>query len=364
MRFLAVLLFCCLVFVTPSRSETLWLLEDPTYFFSYQLKADYQQNQLCLSSSFFERIKQFFAHKKGCYPVIYKTKTAIKFQTPKAIQTYSQTRQNKDVYELIQDSQVFFDKPKKIAILYISTGRYIYFWERFYQETQKYFLPRHEKTYFLFTDHDELEVPQNVVKIHQDQLKWPYITLMRYHMFLSIEEKLKEFDYIYFMNGTLLPVKEINEEIFPTPKQKITVSLNAWWYRMAPFQCVYDRNEESPAYVAPLKGKYYLAGGFNGGIASEFLKLSHRLKQMTDEGLEKNIIPRWHDESIINRWLVDVWPFQKPLLLMPTYILPEEGYFTVDEFKDMPDMIVLDKKRYGAYYEWFRGEPPKRWWQR
>lgn len=43
-------------------------------------------------------------------------------------------------------------KMKKIAILYICTGKYDIFWEDFYKTSEKYFLNNSEKHYFVFTD--------------------------------------------------------------------------------------------------------------------------------------------------------------------------------------------------------------------
>ncbi len=111
-----------------------------------------------------------------------------------------------EVYHYLTDYYPKDKEKKKVAILYIATGRYIKFWDGFYQAMEKYFLPRHEKTYFLFTDHEFQSVEKNVVKIKQKQFPWPYITLKRFHFFDGIKKQLKEFDYIYFLNGTMLPV--------------------------------------------------------------------------------------------------------------------------------------------------------------
>ena len=182
----------------------------------------------------------------------------------------------KDDFEVFRYLSTNYPKSlerKKVAILYISTGKYIRFWENFYNAMEKYFLPRHEKTYFLFTDHDFLEVANNVVKVHQDQLPWPYVTLKRFHFFNRIKEQLKEFDYIYFLNGTMLPIAEIDEEIFPTEKQEIMVTLHPGAWRKNKFYHTYDRNPKSKAYISEYEGKYYVMGGFNGGTSKGFLTL-------------------------------------------------------------------------------------------
>lgn len=102
-------------------------------------------------------------------PVLRKTDKTISVAS---IDGYKQYLYDKDLstYRLVQESKVKYTNPKNVAVLYIATGKYIVFWENFYKQTEKYFLPRHKKTYFLFTDHDDLKVPENVVKIHQDQL--------------------------------------------------------------------------------------------------------------------------------------------------------------------------------------------------
>ena len=158
-----------------------------------------------------------------------RTKNTFSIKTPLGVDVFVHIKNN--VYELVQSSRVLYKNPQKVAILYMAIGKYIQFWDGFYQAMEKYFLPRHKKTYFLFTDHDDLVVPKNVVKVHQDQLPWPFITFKRFHFFDGVKDKLKEFDYIYFLNGTMMPVAEINEEIFPTKEQGVVVTIRAGDFR-------------------------------------------------------------------------------------------------------------------------------------
>ena len=85
-------------------------------------------------------------------------------------------------------------KMKKIAILYICTGKYDIFWEDFYKTSEKYFLNNSEKHYFVFTDAQSIyeENCDRVHKIYQKTLGWPYNTLMRFNMFKGIEEQLEK----------------------------------------------------------------------------------------------------------------------------------------------------------------------------
>lgn len=255
----------------------------------------------------------------------------------------------KNTYRLVQESQISYTSPKKIAVLYISTGRYICFWNDFYTSAEKHFLPRHKKTYFLFTDHDDLSVPDNVVKIHQEQLPRPHITLKRYHFFSAIESLLKKFDYIYFVNGNTIITQDINEEIFPNNTQKIMVTLHPGFYRTNPRHVTYDRNPKSRAFIPLNQGTYYVMGGFNGGTAAGFLEMSKKLKAETDIDLNNGIIPRWHDESLLNRYVeTQIQNGKTPLILLPVYGILQSGFSNMNEFRPLGKIKILDKSNYGG----------------
>ena len=260
-------------------------------------------------------------------------------------------------WELVQESNVSYTTPKKIAILYISTGKYIVFWENFYKSMEKYFLPKHNKTYFLFTDHDDLKVGENVVKIHQDQLPWPYVTMKRYHFFDAIKEKLKEFDYIYFLNGDAKPVRPINEEIFPTEEQEIMVTMHSWFYLENKNDYPYDRNSKSKSYIPYDEGKFYVTGAFNGGTSQGFLKMTSIIKEWTDTDIKNDVIPLWHDESMINKYLFTYFNQQNPLILFPEYVITEPNvYEALNEFPNFK-MVLVDKNKEGGR-DFLRGVTP------
>lgn len=274
------------------------------------------------------------------------TKNTLQTETKEGFNIYLKTNSG-NTFELLQESKVKFTEPKKIAILYISTGKYIRFWENFYNAANKNFLPRHEKTFFLFTDHDNIKVASNVVKIHQDQLPWPYITLKRYHFFDAIKDRLKEFDYIYFMNGDLLVSTPVHEEIFPTDEQEFVVTLHPRYFMWNIDLVPYERNPKSKAYIPYGFGKYYVQGAFNGGTAKGFIKLIETLKEWTDIDLANDVIPIWHDESMLNKYLMlklDNGHF--PLILSPAYIYPEKYGHGAGEF--YPKQTIIDKENHGG----------------
>ena len=83
---------------------------------------------------------------------------------------------------------------KTVAVLYIATGRYTVFWKYFYESAEKYLLNNCLKHYFVFTDNSEDIAGKsrgNVTCIQQNKLGWPFDTLMRFDIFLSIKGRVK-----------------------------------------------------------------------------------------------------------------------------------------------------------------------------
>ncbi len=256
---------------------------------------------------------------------------------------------------------------KNVAILYIATGRYITFWDEFYPAMEKYFLPNHKKTYFIFTDDTVKTFPNNVIRVYQEQLPWPNITLYRYRFFQNVASQLKDFDYIFFLNGNLIPQRIVDEEILPNRKQRLMFTEHPGFYN---FQGLldfpYDRNAQSKAFVPENEGSYYVMGGFWGGVSDAVLEMIHTLNLRTDEDASNGIVARWHDESHLNRYLIDYMKNGgNPLILTPQYAVPEEtlinpaAFLNLNVFKRNPYMIILDKSRRGGHH-WLRGQSDNR----
>lgn len=196
---------------------------------------------------------------------------------------------------------------REIAILYICTGHYDVFWKDFYISYEKYFLPSSNKEYFVFTDSEKIyeEDQKKVHKIYQKSLGWPDNTLMRFHFFLKIEDELKKFDYIFFMNANCQCVDYVLEENFLPRKKGLLVVKHPGFYNRKPDEFAYDRNPESEAYIPFGYGKYYVCGGVNGGRTEAYLKMVRELKKRVDCDKRNDVIALWHDESQLNRYILE-----------------------------------------------------------
>lgn len=243
---------------------------------------------------------------------------------------------------------------KKVAVLFVATGRYITFWEEFYAASRQYFLTGHDVHYFLFTDHTEVETGEDVTLVSKPFYPWPMETLRRFETFLKVQEELQQYDYIYFMNGTLLPVAPIGREIFPTSRQGLTVTMHPGYYKCRRSAYPYEKNGMSRARVLPSEGEYYFAGGFNGGRAEDYLCMCRELASAVRRDLEDGVIAVWHDESHLNKYMIG----RHPLVLSPEYLFPETLDFNQKNLmaiKPKAKMIVKDKslqKRGG--HTWLR----------
>lgn len=213
-----------------------------------------------------------------------------------------------------------------VAILYLCTGKYTVFWPDFYRSFEENFLPGMEKTYFVFTDAENIEFDEaeKVRRIYQQPYDWPYSTMKRFHVFLTQSEALAKFDYLFFGNANLrccAPVGAL--ELLPdvqSGRQLVVVRHPGYWDK-APQFLPYDRNPRCRAYIPYNCGSVYVAGGLNGGTAPAFLALCRELDARTEADLADGVIPRWHDESELNR-LVAEMP-ERFRVLDPGYCMPE-----------------------------------------
>lgn len=231
------------------------------------------------------------------------------------------------------------DKTKTIAILYICTGEYAVFWDEFYKSFEKHFIKEDRKTYFVFTDYaKEYFDHPNVEVIEQKRLGWPYDTLMRFDMFSKVIDKIKNFDYVFFMNANMKCMQDISAKEFLPLKEELLFVLHPGFWNKPRRQFTYEHRRKSTACITKKEGIYYVCGGVNGGKTSSYIQLILTLKKNIERDLNHNVIAVWHDESHINRYVADHNNYR---ILGPEYCYPE-GW-------DLPfqqKILVRDKANY------------------
>lgn len=231
---------------------------------------------------------------------------------------------------------------KDIGILYIALGKYSIFWPKMYENCEQFFIPTWKKHYYVFSDNRDLNYKnnENVTVIFQNDMGWPKDTLLRFEMFDSISDRLKdETDFLFFFNANLMPVRIIDETFLPR-KEKLLVALHPGYAGMRnPMDYPYCRDKMSTAYIPYDEGKIYVQGALNGGLTDAYLEMVHILHQNVEEDLSKGIVATVHDESHLNRYILGRDDVK---IVGSEYIYPE-GY---NLWPLEPVIISRDKSKY------------------
>ena len=223
----------------------------------------------------------------------------------------------------------------KICILTIATNKYINFVQELYDNIEEFFLPDHEKTCLLFTDHELEEVSDNV-RVHTiDHEPWPMPTLKRYNYFMKEKDFILEHDYCFYFDVDMAIHQIVGDEILGD----LVATNHFYQSRMDDASKSFDRNSKSLAFVSyGEKARSYYAGGFNGGKTEVFMDMAKTISHRVDKDLEAGIVAQWHDESHMNRYMID-HPPSRPLSYEYCYPEPELGRHP----NDNPKIIALLK---------------------
>ena len=223
----------------------------------------------------------------------------------------------------------------KICILTIATNKYLQFVEKLYDDIAEKFVPGAEINCLLFSDHEIEETSDNVRVHYIDHEPWPMPTLKRYNYFVKEKDYILEHDYCFYLDADMRIDAPVGEEVLSD-----LVATQHGYQSMHPKeQMSYDRNPECLAYVAPGDEVTYYAGGFNGGKTTKFMEMAEVIADRVNKDLEKDIIALWHDESHMNRYMIDNPP---TLALNPEYCYAEEFIGTQYPFQN-PKIIALKK---------------------
>lgn len=210
-----------------------------------------------------------------------------------------------------------------VGIVYIAIGRYACFFDEFYTSAEKYLFPNIKKHYFVFTDSiDKIESKENITCVYQEDKGWPDNTLLRFHIFLDTIDMWKTNDYMLFFNGNTKFLRFIEfDEIFPT-KTENTITALKWhvYDNRCPDDYPYERRPESQAYIPLGQGLNYFQGGLFGAKTPYFIDLLKSCRKAIEIDSSKGLIARNHDESHLNRYLLD----KKVSILTDEYGRPEE----------------------------------------
>ncbi|MDR3550763.1 MAG: hypothetical protein P4L31_05075 [Candidatus Babeliales bacterium] len=199
-------------------------------------------------------------------------------------------------------------KAYNIGLLVVATGRYTDFVQPLLDSANKYFCTNHKVTYFIFTDG---QIPQadNIVRVEQNRLGWPYDTMMRFDMYAQHKDLYASMDYLFACDADMLFVDTVGDEILGD----LVGTLHPGFVGT---KGTYERRSESTACIKRHTGKCYFAGGFNGGARESYIKMAETISQNIKIDQANGIMAIWHDESHLNRYFVTNEP---SIVLSPSY---------------------------------------------
>lgn len=303
----------------------------------------------------------------------------------------------KNFVDYLQNEKNTNLKKHKVALLFVCLNPlYWEFLKKVSEGAKKYFLPGHEVDMFAWTDMSlyekdmsvkrdmisqvlleyaksgrpineqtaseltgrlmnftfPLEGLEGISMFELEPTPWPLPTLMRYHLFLQQEEKLKDYDYIFYCDVDMKFANYVGDEILG---EGLTAALHPMYALRKDYWPPYEPNEKSASYikrpgkVVMVEGKprfmpTYFAGGFVGGRSKDFLEACKGMKRIVDLDFAANYVPIWNDESVLNKYLYENPP---DVILTPSYVYPDsliqEYYLPIWGQNYPPKIITLTK---------------------
>lgn len=242
----------------------------------------------------------------------------------------------------------------KIAITFIGTGKYLNFLEKYYETFSEKFMPKDEKHFFVFTDGEIEESPDDItlVKISEDKNigqsdydpnNWYNLMhqsvggLRRFSIIRMVEDKLKEFDWFVFIDADMFCVETV-EDFFDDTKKYFGVqhpTFHETWSRNTG-AIPHERNTLSNTYVNPEEDDdVYLQGCVWGGKVPDVLSMIEELDNRVKSDIENKVLARAHDESHLNRFRLD--HKEDFYVLHPSFAFP--GNIPAEQFSHTPKFI-------------------------
>jgi glycosyltransferase involved in cell wall biosynthesis len=223
---------------------------------------------------------------------------------------------------------------KRIGMIIIGTGIYIYNIQNIIESILDNFLPLYTKKFFITTDNVEFvdekiniinnkyntNIEYYINKIYKKGS--PLDTLYRYRYILNFEDDLLNMtDIIYYTDIDMHYNDKIGDIVLPNCRKPLVGVLHPGYY-IRDTNGTPETNIESTAYIDPDNyNNMYIAGGFNGGLTKTFLDMVNILNNNIEKDKLNDIIALWHDESHIN------WYFNKHTnlfkILTPKYCYPD-----------------------------------------
>lgn len=231
------------------------------------------------------------------------------------------------------------DKDKvKLAIVTTATGKYKAFFKDWYMRVMRYFaldIPRNMVRIFLLTD--DLSIAEGLVNVEPVLIRhgiWPAIVMEKFGHIARLD--LAGFTHVYFLQVSAMSVSASSSDDLCIG-DTIAVARHTWFGDNVGM--VFTNVDERSAAFIPASVPYmYVMGCLQGGPVDKFQEMARTIDMWSRSDTEKGVVPTWHDESYINRYVLN----------MPSsdvrYISNE--FLTSEEKMEHPEAKVLLVDKY------------------
>lgn len=202
---------------------------------------------------------------------------------------------------------------KKIAVYYIATNKYITFFDEFLYGLSNFF-PNVKKKVVLITDCDDVDFSKKsneqieVKQEHIDHYYWPIPTLFK--MFYIEKFFADDCDYHFYCNANMRFIDKFQFDSSVDMcfmKHYLSDRLSLYVINNGNNNnCVIPPNW-AKCYISPNEvpsEAKYCQGGFFGGTSEMMHHFLSDINSMIKDDLKHNIIPIWHDETYLNKYLL------------------------------------------------------------
>jgi len=198
----------------------------------------------------------------------------------------------------------------KIAVTFWGTQKYIEFLPEWYERLEKYFVPDLEKTYFIFTDGDLNDAPDNIVKMDIPHYGFPTTYHKTFEEMLKLKDKVVDFDWLVSVDADLYVWDTVKySDFFDDTKKYFGVHHPCHFLNFPPhnqYPGSFDINPLSNACISEeiMDMSIYYQGCLWGGKVPEIFDMMKQIDEWTKQDLDKNIQARYYEESYMNRWFL------------------------------------------------------------
>lgn len=197
----------------------------------------------------------------------------------------------------------------KIAITLWGTQAYAEMIYPCYESIEDNFLPDVDKTYFIFTDADLEDLPDNVKHIRIPHYGFPDTFNMTFEELSKIEYLVKDYDWLLSIDVDMKVYSIIEyDEFFDDSKKFIGVHHPCHFLNMPPHNQPpgsFDVNSSSNANVSDiLDMKIYWQGCLWGGKIPYVFDMMRQFDVWIKDDLSNNTHAKFYEESYLNKWFL------------------------------------------------------------